>query len=69
MLAVVSALAMVLFAGMSIVRTGAAVDDSVPKSWNTAIERLGITPLYPPQEDVFVGDVLLALRVSPLKVR
>ncbi|NKL40053.1 hypothetical protein GFL57_03325 [Rhizobium leguminosarum bv. viciae] len=66
-LAGVAALAMVLFAGMSIVRTGAAVDDSVPKSWNTAIERLGITPLYPPQEDVFVGDVLLSVTPSKLK--
>ncbi|EJB01768.1 hypothetical protein Rleg9DRAFT_0512 [Rhizobium leguminosarum bv. trifolii WSM597] len=66
-LTVVAALAVVLFVGMSILRTGAAVDDSVPKSWNTAIERLGITPLYPPQEDAFVGDVLLAVTPSKLK--
>lgn len=66
-LAGVAALAVVLFVGMSIVRTGAAVDDSIPKSWNTAIERLGFTPLYPPQEDIFVGDVLLAVTPSKLK--
>lgn len=30
---------------------------SVPQEWNRTIERLGIQPLYPPQEDFQVGDV------------
>ncbi len=66
-LAVVAVIGVVSIAGMSILRTSAALDDSVPKSWNTAIERLGITPLYPPQEDVYVGDVFLSVTPSKLK--
>ncbi|MQW42548.1 hypothetical protein GHK68_09410 [Sinorhizobium meliloti] len=35
--------------------------DNTAVAWNTAIERLGIAPLYPPQEDFFVGDVYVTL--------
>ncbi|MGY2052338.1 hypothetical protein [Methylobacterium sp. JK268] len=34
---------------------------SIVKQWNTAISLLGIEPLYPPQEDVAVGDVFLVI--------
>lgn len=62
-------LAFVIFVGNSFFKTAAAVDDYLPKSWNAAIERLGITPLYPPQEDIFVGDVFLAVAPSKRKFR
>lgn len=32
---------------------------SVARQWNQAISQLGIEPLYPPQEDVAVGDIFL----------
>lgn len=35
--------------------------DNAAIAWNAAIERLGIQPLYPPQEDFFVGDVYINL--------
>ncbi|MBZ9728053.1 hypothetical protein LB554_29365 [Mesorhizobium sp. CO1-1-11] len=35
--------------------------DNAAVAWNTAIERLGIQPLYPPQEDFLVGDVYITL--------
>lgn len=56
-------------AGLLWQRSHTEVDEYVPKSWNAAIERLGITPLYPPQEDVFVGDVFLAINPSKQKFR
>ena len=31
--------------------------DDVPTAWNKTISRLGIMPMYPPQEDFYVGDV------------
>jgi hypothetical protein len=31
--------------------------EDVADSWNIGIARLGISPLYPPQEDFFVGDL------------
>lgn len=37
------------------------VNDHAALAWNSAIERLGIQPLYPPQEDFFVGDVYISL--------
>ncbi|KJF72211.1 hypothetical protein RP75_16045 [Agrobacterium arsenijevicii] len=33
-------------------------DDYLPKRWNESIRRLGITPVYPPQEDIYVGDII-----------
>ncbi|WP_353645106.1 hypothetical protein [Mesorhizobium sp. WSM2239] len=36
-------------------------DDNAAVAWNAAIERLGIQPLYPPQEDFFVGDIYVTL--------
>ncbi|TPM94224.1 hypothetical protein [Mesorhizobium sp. B2-1-5] len=35
--------------------------DNAAIAWNATIERLGIQPLYPPQEDFFVGDVYVTL--------
>jgi hypothetical protein len=31
--------------------------DDVGRSWNESLERLGIIPVFPPQEDFYVGDV------------
>ncbi len=36
----------------------------VARTWNDSIERLGIRPLFPPQEDFHVGDVFAVLKVS-----
>lgn len=30
----------------------------VQKEWNKAISALGIEPIYPPEEDIYVGDIL-----------
>jgi hypothetical protein len=38
------------------IASGDAIDD-VGSSWNTSISKLGISPLFPPQEDFYVGDV------------
>ncbi len=35
--------------------------DYMPKRWNESVERLGITPVYPPQEDIYVGDLILQI--------
>ena len=31
--------------------------DDVAKAWNDSIARLGIQPVYPPEEDLVVGDI------------
>lgn len=36
----------------------------VARAWNDSIERLGIRPLFPPQEDFHVGDVFAVLKVG-----
>src|SRR4051794_21742581 len=36
-------------------------EKSVAQQWNEAISRLGIEPVYPPQEDIAVGDVFVIL--------
>ncbi|TNB47108.1 hypothetical protein FF124_13070 [Martelella lutilitoris] len=54
----------VFLAVVSVYNSSQAVDDYIPRSWNAAIEKLGIVPLYPPQEDVYVGDVFLAVEPS-----
>ncbi|MGO6757245.1 hypothetical protein ACCS42_09155 [Rhizobium ruizarguesonis] len=61
----VAVIAFLAFVLTSFFNTAAAIDDDVPRSWNASIEKLGITPLYPPQEDFYVGDVILA--VTPAK--
>lgn len=37
--------------------------DDVGDIWNRSIARLGIDPVYPPQEDMYVGDIYLTLAV------
>jgi hypothetical protein len=37
---------------------GARGDQSLEAQWNKAIEQLGIEPVYPPAEDLTVGDLL-----------
>ncbi|WP_146618867.1 hypothetical protein [Rhodoplanes elegans] len=36
-------------------------EESVAKQWNSAIAKLGLDPIYPPQEDIAVGDIFLIL--------
>jgi len=36
-------------------------EKSVARQWNEAIARLGIEPVYPPQEDIAVGDVFVLI--------
>ncbi|MGY2811968.1 hypothetical protein [Bradyrhizobium sp. USDA 4506] len=40
---------------------------SVAQQWNEAIARLGIEPVYPPQEDIAVGDVFVLITDDALK--
>ncbi len=35
------------------------------QEWNEAIGRLGMVPVYPPREDLYVGDVLVVLGAGP----
>jgi hypothetical protein len=35
--------------------------DDVAAAWNESVGRLGITPVYPPAEDFYVGDLLAVL--------
>jgi hypothetical protein len=37
------------------------VVDQVAAEWNATITRLGIDPIYPPQEDIVVGDIYLVV--------
>ncbi len=39
--------------------------DDVAKAWNDSIARLGIQPVYPPEEDVVVGDVWVSVAGAP----
>jgi hypothetical protein len=39
----------------------ARAEISVEESWNKTIANLGITPIFPPEEDLVVGDVLAAV--------
>lgn len=56
-LAIVIVSAIALWSGL---RHGADVSaDYMPKRWNDSIQRLGITPVYPPQEDIYVGDLII----------
>jgi hypothetical protein len=40
---------------------GADTDTDVEAQWDSTIHRLGIEPIYPPQEDLVVGDVLVTV--------
>jgi hypothetical protein len=58
----------VLVAGFFIVRRLGGIEAvkaypeiSVEESWNKTIANLGITPIFPPEEDLVVGDVLAAV--------
>ncbi|MCJ9668975.1 MULTISPECIES: hypothetical protein [unclassified Neorhizobium] len=43
---------------------GEAETDQVAQAWNRTIGRLGIEAVYPPQEDMFVGDIYLSLKLT-----
>jgi hypothetical protein len=36
---------------------GAPIEQSVEEKWNVALRELGVEPVYPPEEDIEVGDV------------
>src|SRR5215471_3349947 len=38
--------------------------NSVATEWNTSVQRLSINPVYPPQEDVHVGDIFAVIKQS-----
>lgn len=40
-------------------------NEDIVNGWGQAISRFGITPIFPPQEDVFVGDVWASIDYDP----
>jgi hypothetical protein len=59
------ALAVVVIAGFFIVRhlgatasRGSVADASIEENWNRTIKGLGVSPVFPPEEYLVVGDVL-----------
>ena len=56
--ALVGLLVAVAFVAYIWVSSGIAIDISIGDQWMEAVSRYGIEPVYPPQEDVYVGDVL-----------
>jgi hypothetical protein len=40
--------------------------ETVAREWNTTISRLGLEPIYPPQEDIAVGDIFLIITQDEL---
>jgi len=37
---------------------------SVAVDWNNSVRRLGLNPIYPPQEDLYVGDIFAVIKTS-----
>ncbi|MDR3465186.1 MAG: hypothetical protein P4M07_04500 [Xanthobacteraceae bacterium] len=54
---VIVALSAVFVLSQHAQKTGDPSGDEVATAWNQSISRLGILPIYPPAEDVSVGDV------------
>ncbi len=57
---VVRALGLTWLAGLAVLACGCATTKDrgfVQREWSTSLRELGIVPLFPPREDVFVGDV------------
>jgi hypothetical protein len=59
------AVVVVLIAGFFIVRhlgamasRASVADASIEENWNKTIKGLGVSPIFPPEEDLVVGDVL-----------
>jgi hypothetical protein len=57
-------LAFASFVYFNMTRPKAPIGD-VPALWNASIKKLGVDPIYPPQEGVRVGDVFLT--VAPVR--
>lgn len=57
-------LAFAVFVYFNMTRAKAPIED-VPALWNASIKKLGVDPIYPPQEGVRVGDVFLT--VAPVR--
>jgi hypothetical protein len=53
----VAALAAVAVGGLYWARGGQSTQQSVEEKWNVALRELGVEPVYPPEEDIEVGDV------------
>jgi hypothetical protein len=51
------ALAAVTIGGLYWARGGSPSGQSVEEKWNVALRQLGVEPVYPPEEDIEVGDV------------
>jgi hypothetical protein len=59
------AVAVVVIGGFFLVRQlggaashGSVADASIEENWNRTIKGLGVSPIFPPEEDLVVGDVL-----------
>jgi hypothetical protein len=56
-LAATVVLAAVGIGGLYWARGGSATEQSVEEKWNVALRELGVEPVYPPEEDIEVGDI------------
>ena len=57
----VAAATAAVFVGVSLVGAQQREELSVITEWNDAIRRLGIQPVFPPEEDIYVGDVFAVI--------
>ena len=46
---------------MSLIWTSEPTDKGVIAEWNETIGRLGIEPVFPPEEDIYVGDLFAVI--------
>src|SRR4051794_29850183 len=42
-------------------KLGSTLQETITRQWNSTIFRLGIEPIYPPQEDISAGDIYLVI--------
>src|SRR5436190_16588764 len=54
-------LALVVAMVMSSIWTATPTDKDVVAEWNETIRRLGIEPVFPPEEDIYVGDLFAVI--------
>ena len=47
-------------------RAATALPQSVEEKWNVAVRQLGVEPVYPPEEDIEVGDVFAIVSYDSL---
>src|SRR5947209_3303894 len=61
-----ASLATIFLSGIIILKIGTEPPPNNPSedisaTWNATVHRLGIEPVYPPQEDMAVGDIYLLM--------